>query len=202
MPKEIAVYLNQNGETTSIYEPGKIVVYLRRQGKWTVAREKNFYLGESAGIKELRSGMRELTGFLQDCKTFVGLAITGIPYFELEKTNCSVWECQGKPLSFLDYILDQEEVSLRMPKEEKSLELNPVEVAAGYFKISLKEIQEQNTGVTSKQVLLPLLRKRDFQTLEVICNHVPPWLEAELLMRNLSAETVQVSNHETKIMIT
>lgn len=77
----------------------------------------------------------------------------------------------------------------------------PVAFADGRYQISLKEIQEGNTGITTKQALLPFIRKGEFYELEVLCSHVPPWLEAELAAGNLRKEKSMIGN-EIKITIT
>lgn len=201
--REIAVYVGENGETTSLYEKGKIVVYRKMQGKWKVVDEKCFFLEKGLGIRELREKMREAVSFLGKCRVFVGLSVSGVPYFELEKHNFSIWEFGGKPLKFLDYILEKEE---ELQEEKAGLEKSglppaPVEVLPGCYSISIKEIQEGNTGITSKQALLPFLRGRGFYSLEVLCNHVPPWLEAELAGGGFTWEARVTGHKEIEVRI-
>lgn len=204
MPGDIAVFVGENGRTASPCDNGRIVVYRRKQGKWIVLKEKEIFWGESSGLPELRRKMAETLDFLGECKIFVGLSITGVPYFELEKAGFSVWEFEGNPLDFLDYILmEEEKAQLQKPAGEKSeIRTAPVAVADGRYRISLKEIQEGNTGFTTKQVLLPFLRKGDFYELEVLCSHVPPWLEAELTAGNFSGEISKTGNNGFKVTIT
>lgn len=203
MPADIAVYVGENGATTSFYEKGRIVVYRKKRGKWNVLREKDVILDQNMGMKELRGKMREVLFFLNGCQVFVGLSIVGVPYFELERSNFSVWEFEGKPVEFLDYILDKEEEA-RVPEAGHTHEpqLAPVEISGGCYRISLKEIQENNTGVTSKQALLPFLRKGNYFSLEVICSHFPPWLEAEIISGNLDWQTEITGPNEIRIILT
>lgn len=203
MTKEVAVVVGENGETTSLYDKGNVVVYQKKRGEWSVLKEKRFVLDKSLGMQELRNKMAAVLDFLGECKIFVGLSITGVPYFELEKAKFSVWEFEGKPMDFLDYVLEEEEErhDQEANKEENAVMLTPVETSDGYYRISIKEIQENDTGVTSKQVLLPFLRKGQFYSLQVICNHVPPWLEAELLSGDYSGDIEKISNGEVRITI-
>ncbi len=202
MPKEIAVHVGENGETTSLNEKGTIIVYQKRQGKWNVSRAKDFYLDQGLGLKDLRRQMEDVISFLSDCRIFVGLSIVGVPYFALEKAGFSVWEFEGKPVEFLDYILAQEETRAEQESQKpNNVVPSPVETSAGCYKLSLKEIQENNLGVTSKQVLLPFLRKGKFYSLEVICSHLPPWLEAELMSGNLTSSVEKISSNELRVII-
>jgi len=201
---DIAVLTGKNGETISMDEPGTIAVYQRRQGKWDVLRETEFALDRRSGLGELRRQMAQILDFLGECKIFVALSVTGLPYFELEKAHCRVWEFEGKPENFLDYVLHREEEEQHMKEESRAgAEIPaPVETSNGCYRISLTEIQARNSGFTSKQVLLPFLRKAAFYSLEVICSHVPPWLEAETLNGNLASQVERISRDEIRVIIT
>ncbi len=204
MPRDIAVFVGKNGSTASLNEPGKLVVYRKKKGKWNALREKDFTLANCPGMQELRKKMGEALFFLNDCKIIVGSTIVGVPYFELEKSDFSIWEFEGKPVEILDYVLEREEDSEteKAGREGVKLQTVPVEVSPGCFRLSLKEFQESDTGITSKQALLPFLRKSNFYSLEVLCSHIPPWLEAEMISGNLTAEFSRVGPGEIKITIT
>jgi len=185
MAKDIAVYVDEHGETTAMNLPGKVIVYQKKQGQWQELREQEFALGQAQGIRELRTRIAKVVAFIADCKICVGRSITGLPYFELEKAGCSLWEFTGRPLDFLDFVLEKDEEGV---PEQPDTPLNlpvPEDLGNGCFRVSIKEVQENGTGVTSKQVLLPLLRQGRFHQLEVICNHIPPWLEAEAMAKNM-----------------
>ncbi len=202
MAKEIAVFQREDGKTASIYEHGKIVIYRRTTGNWTPLRERQLCIDKAQGLAELRRKVGEVITFLNECRIFVGLSVIGLPYYELEKAGFSVWEFDGKPEEFLEYILKKEEEASEQKPDVKSPEqLGPVETGDGCYKISLKQIQANNTGVTSKQVLLPFLRSCKFFNLEVVCSHVPPWLESELAVGNFSGHIERVSKDETRVLI-
>lgn len=201
MPAEIAVYTGENGETASLYQKGKIRVYRKCRGRWDVSREKDFHISKDLGVGDLRGRVAEIPGFLADCKVFVALNVVGIPYFELEKSGVSIWEFEGRPRRFLDYILEKEEED-KQSRERSGFNPYPVEVSSGCYSISLKEIQEKNTGFTSKEALLPFLRKGGFYSLEVVCNHIPPWLEAEMAGGGYSWEVRTFGRNEITVTIT
>ncbi|MHB1042861.1 MAG: Fe-only nitrogenase accessory AnfO family protein [Eubacteriales bacterium] len=202
MPVNVAVCVDETGETASLYDDDcKIVVYRRKQGEWAAIREGKFVLKE-LGMKDLRNKLAEVAQFMQSCRVFVCLSIAGVPYFELEKANFSIWEFAGKPGEFLDYVLEEEEKrEQEAGKESNKVIPMPVETSGGRYRISLEEIQEKGTGVTSKQVLIPFLRKVKFYSLEVHCSHVPPWLEAELAAGNLAGD-MESGGDGIKITIT
>lgn len=203
MPVEIAVFMGENGETASLFDKGKIVVYRKKLKMWSVLREMDFSLDNRPGMKELRGGMAVATGFLKGCRVFVGRSIAGVPYFELEKQGFSVWEFEGRPDEFLDYVLEKEEEDKQETNRcKKTFPPGPVETSGGCFYLSLKEIQEGSTGITSKQALVPFLKKGEFYSLEVLCSHVPPWLEAEIATGSLNGVIQKNSHSDFKIIIT
>lgn len=199
----IAVYVGENGETASLNKKGKFVVYGKDQGQWNVLREINFNWKKGTGnLKQMRQELESIIHSLVECNIFIGLSITGLPYYTLEKANFSIWECQGNPLDFLDDVLaKEEEVRMELANQEEEEIPKPEDLGNGCYRISLKEIQQKNSQFTSKQVLLPFIRQGKFYGLEVICNHIPPWLEIELISDNLNSQIEKNDLGEIKINI-
>lgn len=197
MGREAAAVLDKNGETTSLQEDCQLVVYQRQQGRWRESRRMECRFDKSQGLKGLRRGMAEIIGFLADCKIVAGREITGVPYYELEKAQCSIWEISGTPTDFLDYILAKEEKERQKKAEASPIKLpSPVRLSEGKYSISLKDIQESSSGITSKQVLVPFLQQGKFSILTVTCAHVPPWLDCELRSGRFSGDIVKLGiNH-------
>lgn len=200
--QDIAVCIGDNGATSSLYDGSAIVIYHKEQGSWQSGREKKIALDKQSGMVGLRRQMAEIIHFLGECRIFIGWAVVGVPYFELEKVQCSIWEFEGAPLSFLDYVLAQEEDKLaNSPAVTSSTIPVPIERENGDFYISIKEIQQNGGGITSKQVLLPILRQGKFYSLEILCNHLPPWLEVELKDGNLVGRIEKITPTETHVYI-
>ena len=199
---EIAVFVGETGETVSIYDPGNIAVYRKAAGTWTILRETEFSLNRDDGLNALRRQIKDVLAFLDRCTVFAARSIVGIPYYELEKAGCSVWEFAGKPQEFLDYILSKEEEAQREHPDLACAIPVPIDAGGGCYHISLKDIQAGSNSVTSKQVLLPFLRKGEFYSLEVVCSHVPPWLDAEFMGGSLSGLTERTGTDEVRITIT
>ncbi|BBB92035.1 MAG TPA: Fe-only nitrogenase accessory AnfO family protein [Methylomusa anaerophila] len=201
MTKEIAVHTGEGGETAAIDVPGTIVFYRKQMGIWGVERTRDFALAPEKGLREMRKQVAELVADLGDCKVFVASAVNGVPYFELEKAGSSVWEFAGKPQDFLDYVLEKEEESAQAIAPESIVMPVPENLGKGCYRISIKEIQETGTGITSKQVLQPILRQENFHQLEVICNHIPPWLEADMMGGSFSCVSKKITPSESKVVI-
>lgn len=202
MAQDIAVCIGANGATSSLYEANTLVIYRKVQGSWQIGREKKITLDKEGGMAGLRRQMAEIAMFLGECKIFVGWAVVGMPYFELEKLQCSIWEFEGVPLSFLDYVWEQEEEKLAQNQELISMTIPvPVERENGDYYVSIKEVQENGGGITSKQVLMPFLRQGKFYSLEILCNHLPPWLEGELANGSFLGRVEKKAPTETHVYI-
>ena len=203
---EVAVFVGPNGETAPIQEKGEIQVYQYSCHIWEISRCMPFSLQAAKGLQGMREYMKTILDFLGQCRTFVGQTVIGLPYFELEKAGFAIWEMAGSPLSVLDRILAAEKakaesppyqaINIIMPRPE------PREVSPGCYSISLKDIQNCNGMVTSKQILFPLLKSMDFKNLEIICDHVPPWLEVKLLCGEISGVIEKITPNETRVIIT
>jgi len=207
MPDEIAVMVGTDGNIASLYEDGDIIVYVRNgcscSGyQWHQSRDMHISLTGAPDIKELRKRMREAIIFMGDCRKLLARSVTGVPYFELEKAGFSVWEATGKPDDYLDDLAAQESKSHLEQFDDLQAEIPaPLEVFPGCYRISLMEIQRDNMRFTSKQVLQQFLQQREFRVLEIICNHVPPWLEAGLVTGEYTGSIESCSRNMSKITI-
>lgn len=201
MAKEIAVFIGADGASASLDEPGKVEVFRRALGVWELNREKEFSMGDAKSMRELRLRMSEIIQFMDGCRVFVARSASGVPYFELEKAGCTVWECEGKPLVFLDRVWDQEEKDAMAKTPETQALPAPEERTPGNFFISIKEIQRSAPEVTSKQVLQQFIRLGAFRTLEIACGHVPPWVEMDAVSAGLVFAVEQTGKSEFTVKI-
>lgn len=202
MAKEIAVFTGTDGTSASLDEPGKVVVYRRAQGSWEPDRERDFSLGQSRGMRELRLKINEMLQFLGGCRVFVARSATGVPYFELEKAGHSVWEHEGRPADFLEQVWTEEERE-RTAEQTPALPQIPVpmETTPGNFLVNIRDIQGNSADTTSKQVLRQFIAGGGFRSLAIICSHVPPWVEVEALHRGFGFEAKQMDRHEFRVRV-
>lgn len=203
MARDIAVFVGDDGTTASLYKPGRIIIFHKEQNMWQAVRKKEFVIDKKSGLRGMRKQMEEALQFLADCKIFVALSVTGVPYLELEKVHASIWGVAGKPEEFLDYIMEKEEetaVQLQAMSKSGAVPV-PQEIGNGCYQMSIKDTPEKSNSVRFKQALLPFIRKGKFYELEVQCNHIPPWLEKELIGGNLAGKTEKIGNNDIKLII-
>lgn len=196
MTNEIAVFLGETGTTGELTELGELIIFARRQKKWQPLRKMKFSLADCRNIRELRERMAAVRNFLAECKIFVGRSISGVPFFELEKAKVNVWEFSGAPVTFLDYVWAEEVAAKRQAAEQPKTTTvpEPTDLGNGCYEISLIEVQENSSQITSKQILLPFLAKKTFYELRILCSHVPPWLELDLTIGRLTGKIEALSD--------
>jgi Fe-only nitrogenase accessory protein AnfO len=200
---EIAVITGSDGQTVPLSEPGTVAVYRRERGTWMVERQLPFALEVDGGLAGLRRRMGELIAFLGTCRTFVARSASGAFFFELEKAECQVFECAGSPAEFLDIVwLEAKEVLEEKTPLPPGADIPaPLEITPGKYYISISEIQGKRPEVSSKQVLRSFVNAGAFLELEIICDHMPPWIEidAERLGYEISSERTGI--HDLKVLV-
>ena len=180
MAKEIAAFVDGKGIATLLPTACCLQVYRKQEGSWHKERSVEVALGEAKGLGELRNRMAEIVKFLGSCDTVVAEAFQGAALHALEKANVGMWEITGRPEASFDSILAEEEALANTNDEPATIQFPVLENKGdGRAYISILEVQRSGGGLTSKQVLIPILHQGSFTELEILCAHVPPWLEAE-----------------------
>jgi len=203
MSLQIGMLVGKDGMTASLEGECRLSIVQKNIGQWREVRSITIAIDTAQGLKGLRHSVRAIIDFLGDCRIFVGRSVTGILYYELEKAKCSVWEMSGQSVDFIDEVLLQEEENQRQSSVEQIEPVLP-ELSAlgnGRYRISVKEIQQNGTGVTTKQILIPVLRRREFSELEIDCTHVPPWIECDLSSGSLQGKIEKLGPNETVVTI-
>jgi len=203
---EVAVITGEDGRTVPLTGPGTVVIYHHTLGVWKRKRTFPFSLVPEKGLQGLRRNVAELGIFLGECRTFVAKSAGGAVYFELEKARVHVWEFAGRPEDFLDSVClevneDEERDACTPPATTEAGIPVPLETAAGKYTLSIVDIQRKRSGVSSKQVLQQFIRRAVFTELEIICEHIPPWIGVEAEFLGLRVETAQNAPREVRVLL-
>lgn len=203
---EIAVLLNVDGQTSSFNEEGIIKIFSKKDNKWEIIKEYKFTINEHQNLRDIRQIINNMVNNLGECKVFVAEEVMGLGYTILEMAGFNIWEMEGKPEEFLDYILEKEKAAKLMKSSSKDENvtkdyITPLSGREGCYTVNLKKIQESETGLTSKQVIQPFIRNKKFIELEIICSHIPPWFEAEFENLNLITDVIPNGINEFKVTV-
>ncbi|MEY8351727.1 Fe-only nitrogenase accessory AnfO family protein [Lachnospiraceae bacterium 54-53] len=181
---EIAVLVNSEGNTSGFEKDGEIRVYTKDKCRWSMIRRMEYRLKDGEDSGSLHEKIREICNWLADCRIIVVSRIRGIHYIAFEEKQISMLEINGAPDAFLDDIgecLKHERSGQKVPMEHNAI----FELRSGVYHTDLREVMNGNTSYNSRQILLPFLKNREYTSLEILCDHVPKWLEKEQLDLNL-----------------
>lgn len=203
MNRKIGVLLGPEGKTISVNEPGVIQIYEKAGEQWEIRDQVVFDMDQKLGLNGVREKVTQTAEGLEDCKVLVAKEITGLSYSILDRMDFHLWEMEGSPEEFLDYI-EIHEIQAVYDEGTKAEEKNPLSFFEmgeyGCYQIDLKQLQEHHE-LTSKQVLLPFLNATRFNELRIVCSHMPPWFEKELPGRQLRAEVYQKAHGECEVIL-
>ena len=203
MAKEIAAFEDGKRMTTLLPQACCLQVYRKQEGIWRKERNLAVNLGEARGLSELRSRMAEILEFLGSCGIVVAEAFQGAALHELEKADISMWTVSGLAEPLLEMILAEEETAAQQSEQPVKKPFPTLENRGdGRAYLSIVEIQRSGGGLTSKQVLMPILHQGAFTELEILCAHIPPWLEVEATSRHWACQTKRTSEQQVLVMLT
>jgi|GEM_PF-2618354 len=196
---EIAVFLEEKDIISSFEDAKYIKIFTKDKYVWKV--KKVILISRISGEKEISQVRKEYQNLLpemDDCKIIVVNKAFGIPYSVFYMEDFSVWELQGNPFDFLDEIIAKE------IEEEENAE-KEVEVAKkigqGYYLVDLQELELINPEITSKKAIIPYLEKEEVKKIEVLCCHVPPWLEDRKDKYNIRLNIHEIKRNDYKVII-
>ncbi|WP_297426959.1 Fe-only nitrogenase accessory protein AnfO [Clostridium sp.] len=209
MRKEIAVYMNNLGEITDIKEAGIIKVFSKNNEEWNVRKELSFKFNSTKEKEDIRLDTLNIAEALENCKIFIAKEFSDLAYLMLDSMGFSTWKMDGAISEILEYVLEKEEEEAEEIKlinssrqNDKKQSIEPTEIGEnGCYIFNLKELQEHNTGVTSKQALKPFLNNKGFSELIITCSHIPNWVEDELEKLNLSYEFSRTGQNDYILII-
>jgi len=199
----IAVYVNEQGVTALMDEKGAVRIYDKGDQDWHVIKEYAFEMEQNQSISGIRRYLQEMVQKLEGCKVFVAKAVAGQLYYVLEAHGFESFEAEGVPETFLDSVDDAVKQELKSSVEKKpSTEqyFNTTE-EVGVFVVNLKKVLNLDCSLTSKKLLLPFFRKKEFNRVEILCDHVPRWFETDLSPLQLHSTTVKLNDNEYSVHI-
>ncbi|AJA47501.1 Fe-only nitrogenase accessory protein AnfO [Clostridium pasteurianum DSM 525 = ATCC 6013] len=205
MFNEVAVLVGKDGNTGSVYDSGMIVIYEKKEEGWRVKSKTIFNLSTSNGMGAVREKMLMITEDLGDCSIFLGKRVDGIPYSVLKKSGFVIAEADGNPEEFLDELMEmiiesKEKEAKRRKAQDTVIEPIALEKQGEYF-INLERVQNNNPGISSKKILQPFLKNKPFRELKIVCNHIPKWIENELMTLGMKFEVKKLTEGEFEVKV-
>ncbi|MGO9597045.1 MAG: Fe-only nitrogenase accessory protein AnfO [Isosphaeraceae bacterium] len=106
---KIAVYVGSGGTISCLCEDGRVRLYDRADGVWTLAAEMLFPFRAEMSLADIRTALAGLVAWLGECRTFVSGSVRGLVYSLLqEEAGYQVWQARGEPEAQLDVIAERD----------------------------------------------------------------------------------------------
>lgn len=180
MSNKIAIIMKDKELIASFFKADKIVIFDKGECVWKRLSEVCIPDNMKTGAAGLRAGMVNIIKAMGDCRIVAGGKIVGVPYTELERYGFNIFEIDEYGDDVFDAILEdiEHDESKTALKEKIVKEARPVETSTpGVYYLDLVALQTECPEVSSKQAMKEFFESTPFVELQLVCNHIPPWLD-------------------------
>ncbi len=196
----IAIFMDPEGNTQTFDRSGMVKIYQENENSgWTCTDQVPFYINTDMILSDIRKSINTLIPHLIHCKILIAQRSIGIfqTIFE-EELHLRLFLVHGHAVPYLSVIKEQYKAQIRdsilkiESKKKDAEDIYPIlneEHGKLCYRINLVKVQEKNSSMSSKEILLPFFQKEQFTELEVICLHIPKWIERELVNFNMAVRT-------------
>ncbi len=179
MNGKIAVVLNPQGEPSSLNEDCVVKIFTKQGDRWAAERQTAVQLATGDAPAVVRDKLKGLISVLGGCKVIAGSSISGLAYNILTRMGFYIFEINKVTEDVLDGIAEDVRTE-GTPKEVPPVQPFPSETeTAGVYWLDLIALQTVSPEISSKKALKPFFESTPFVCLELLCSHLPPWLENE-----------------------
>ncbi len=148
----------------------------------------------------LRERLRQLAGRLPQGAALVATGISGLAYNELSRLGFCLCELAAFTPAVLEPLAAEIEAKAQ---EDAPVPTGPVATATpGVYRINLMEVMAAHPEISSKKALQPFLASTPFVELDLICGHMPPWLEEHMRQHRLTCARSHLPDGNLRARIT
>jgi Fe-only nitrogenase accessory protein AnfO len=199
---KIAVFADENGIVLPFFASGVVGLYSDDSGEWVCINQIPFEMGNQLGLNDTRIYIRKLVSEFEDCKMLVIDGIKGIARIILEEFKIGIWQFKG---TFLFRLLDKIRDELFKLKEEKVKSIvSPVLIgneADAVYGINLVAVLEENSSLSSKDVLIPFMKNTNFRKLIIDCTHTPKWFDSAMNQLKLNYMIEEKEENQLRVIV-
>lgn len=173
------MFLNSKNQISGFFDSEYIRVFEKKNEKWEILSDIVLESEKIKSIASVREYYKFVGGSKINCEIIVTNKAVGIPYNVFECLGFSIWELKGEAEEHLDNILYNEKM-VQVKFESKKEENYYREINEGIYEINLIKIQGEKPEISSKMIIRPVLKNKNFKELNIECCHIPPWILKEL----------------------
>lgn len=202
---KIAVVEDDNQKTSSIFEQGFITTYEENEGEWKAINRLENKVYNAKGMAAVRTAVTDTIKKLGDVRILVAGEIPGIASGIFQAAGFDIFLVENSAFNVLGSIKKEmlEAIEKRQEEPRKFDIMRFLESGAnkGDFSINIEEIMFKNPELTSKKILIPYLKNGEFNTLDVICSHIPKWFVTDLGVMGFEYKTVNESTNKMTVRV-
>ncbi|RHH26031.1 hypothetical protein DW219_00305 [Desulfovibrio sp. AM18-2] len=198
----IAVMQTADAALAGVETCAAIVLWTRAAAgrDWTQGPPLPFSLAGCDSMAALRERLRQLAGRLPQGAALVATGISGLAYNELSRLGFCLCELAAFTPAVLEPLAAEIEAKAQ---EDAPVPTGPVATATpGVYRINLMEVMAAHPEISSKKALQPFLASTPFVELDLICGHMPPWLEEHMRQHRLTCARSHLPDGNLRARIT
>lgn len=202
---KIAAVENNNQKTSSIFEPGFVVVYEEDGGEWKVLNRFENKVCNAKDITAVRMGVEDTVKKLDGVKIVVASEIPGIAFGIFQAASFDIFLVENSLPDILDSI-KKDIFNVIEKKQEEPCKFDIMQfleprMNKGDFFLNMEEILFKNPDLSSKKILIPYLKNGGFNNLDIIFSHIPKWFNTELAVLGFKYEIMSELPNKMTIRI-
>jgi Fe-only nitrogenase accessory protein AnfO len=199
--RRVGAFVDAERMVTSLSGGHRLCLFAKTEKSWHEEIAIDFRLPESRGIAETKHVLREALAKLDGCEAFVLPDMRGLLRVTMEEDGILVALGHG----LVEEALCRAEQEGRLESEEPPapvpLPVPEGDAKTGVYRIDLLEVLSSGVCHASRDTLLPFLETVPFHRLEILCDHVPRWLDMELAELGLAVESLTKNEPDATMTI-
>lgn len=178
----VAAFHDGEDRVCALHGEGTLEVYQKHGSRWISVKTIPWDLSQAKTLDHLHQITAQTAQALGDCKILLCSDRSGPVKAILESYQIQFW-LSGEPVMWaLDKVvnyLEDSQANFKPTLEPPPPAFDFPADASGDVWVDLVHILREHPQVHSKNLLIPLLRAKNFRRLKITCEWIPCWLEKE-----------------------
>ncbi|MCX7714537.1 MAG: hypothetical protein N2171_02255 [Clostridia bacterium] len=202
MCSKIGVIADRENNISSLENGSLILIFEKKNNSWSTIEKINYHISFSSDLTELRDNIRSLILRLGDCRVIAGKTVSGLAYSVFNRIGLYIFEAPEISDRLFDDILTDIQTAKKKKTDFKNIPKEPISINNdGTYFLDLVSLQKAYPEVSSKKALQNFVMTSNFCKLDLICHHMPPWLESILEKKRFTYELEKIDEHLYKAII-
>lgn len=198
----MAVFLDDNDRVSSFDEMTHWFFYTQKGKTWQKSESMPCKPVLTGALMTIRENIKNIINQLNPCRIIITKSITGIPYHTFDKAGLIICEVEKFDLELLDAI-QEDLISTSLEDAKQKLPEAPIETdTPGDYFFDFDQLQKSTPEISSKMALLPFFKNVPFLSLDLVCEHIPPWFDKSFDAMKLTYEVIKNADGRTHVIIT